>query len=638
MVVFIYLLYLLYLKLKGKNVFESFNYSKFNDNSLNLVDNLTINNGLMKNSIKDKNSYLDVDLRTGSDFLSYNKFLPECCLYNQEYSTGNGCPCVTPEQQAYLNSNGLNKTGNTFNNNPEKNIFFSPEKSFKEEIPFDNFITYPEKEKDTRTSEIINRFYSDKINQNSYEIDISNDFPDYKYNARSYLSNLFGTQTFNFSEIFNLNSHDNKNRENGSGGTGGAGGAGGAGGRNGLGGVSRLDLKKFAIHYKNSSNTDFKIILDNQPMCEKLSTVTTGDCPQEVDSSWMKSLGEFKIIRTNNDIDTIEKSNKINLKIGEILRIEPPVDSDGYPFWCFDQPCNPTSDISCINFDWKSLTGSADTGIKRNCPGVGSFVVRPESTMTHVKGTTRFEYNINDKQLWYNSSSVDGINLNNSMDYIKIPENIKNNDLSKFIFIRKTNDERISELNLNYNDFKACSNTGNSFKLCDISLTDPNPPTNFEYNYEATDYNTKRYPAIKEWFHGDATDINNDCSYTSLTDTLIYTDTNSTEYTAYGSGLTASNLAGCGYGDRANKIRCHLWWAENPCAKKWLNWLQGNRGDGTVCQQYGWAYDEMRYYPNVTTSFDNNGNPDENHSISPLHNCSIVKEYTFLEINIMFVL
>ena len=243
----IYFIYFLYLKWKKNNLFENFNYSEFNDNSLNLVDNLTINNGLIKNSIKDKNSYLDVDLRNGSDFLSYNKFLPECCLYNQEYSTGNGCPCVTPEQQAYLNSNGLNKTGNTFNNNPEKNIFFSPEKSFKAELSYNNFFIYPEKEKDTRTSQIINSFYSDKINQSSYEIDISNDFPDYKYNARSYLSDLFGTQTFNLSEIFNLN---NKNRENSSDGTSRSGGTGGTGG---ISGVSGLDLKKFAIHYKNSS-------------------------------------------------------------------------------------------------------------------------------------------------------------------------------------------------------------------------------------------------------------------------------------------------------------------------------------------------------------------------------------------------
>ena len=35
-----------------------------------------------------------------------NKFTPECCVLNYEYSSSDGCPCITPEQQYYLQYRG----------------------------------------------------------------------------------------------------------------------------------------------------------------------------------------------------------------------------------------------------------------------------------------------------------------------------------------------------------------------------------------------------------------------------------------------------------------------------------------------------------------------------------------------------
>tara|TARA_A100001015_G_C14693659_1_gene595443 strand:- start:151 stop:687 length:537 start_codon:yes stop_codon:yes gene_type:complete len=42
-------------------------------------------------------------------FLNYNISAPECCEYNQSYSTSNGCLCITPEQYKFLSNRGGNR-------------------------------------------------------------------------------------------------------------------------------------------------------------------------------------------------------------------------------------------------------------------------------------------------------------------------------------------------------------------------------------------------------------------------------------------------------------------------------------------------------------------------------------------------
>lgn len=42
-------------------------------------------------------------------FLDYNISAPECCNYNQNYSTSNGCLCITPEQSKFLSNRGGNR-------------------------------------------------------------------------------------------------------------------------------------------------------------------------------------------------------------------------------------------------------------------------------------------------------------------------------------------------------------------------------------------------------------------------------------------------------------------------------------------------------------------------------------------------
>ena len=44
--------------------------------------------------------------KPGELYFKNNKFLPDCCYTNSNYSSSNGCPCITPDQQDYLLKRG----------------------------------------------------------------------------------------------------------------------------------------------------------------------------------------------------------------------------------------------------------------------------------------------------------------------------------------------------------------------------------------------------------------------------------------------------------------------------------------------------------------------------------------------------
>lgn len=90
------------------------------------------------------NSYNDVTIDPAKVFLQDNKFLPECCFYNSEYSTSKGCACITPQQENYLLARGTNKSHISFieENNDYKNIYFSPTLALQEnKTPFQKHTT-----------------------------------------------------------------------------------------------------------------------------------------------------------------------------------------------------------------------------------------------------------------------------------------------------------------------------------------------------------------------------------------------------------------------------------------------------------------------------------------------------------------
>jgi hypothetical protein len=84
-------------------------------------------------------SYNNVKIDPNKVLFEENKFLPECCFYNSEYSSSKGCPCITSDQQYYLNMRGTNKSYMSViqTNNDYKNKYFSPTLAFQGETdPF----------------------------------------------------------------------------------------------------------------------------------------------------------------------------------------------------------------------------------------------------------------------------------------------------------------------------------------------------------------------------------------------------------------------------------------------------------------------------------------------------------------------
>lgn len=96
----------------------------------NIDDNIITS--IFKGDNKIKKDKLNVN--PNINIFKNNRFDPLCCIENNQYSSSNGCPCITFEQEFYLQNRGLNKTESMYNNinNPGyKNVLFSPSKQFK---------------------------------------------------------------------------------------------------------------------------------------------------------------------------------------------------------------------------------------------------------------------------------------------------------------------------------------------------------------------------------------------------------------------------------------------------------------------------------------------------------------------------
>ena len=101
-------------------------------------------------------TYPNVEIKPGQQLFNHNKFLPECCMYYSQYSTDKGCPCITPDQQYYLQRRGLNrhKAGFDRADLDYKNVFFSPTQALKgDDTPFKEHGTQYLKERPDLTQE-----------------------------------------------------------------------------------------------------------------------------------------------------------------------------------------------------------------------------------------------------------------------------------------------------------------------------------------------------------------------------------------------------------------------------------------------------------------------------------------------------
>ena len=124
--------------IKAKEPFTRLDYTSF-DTSYNNSSYNPLYSHVFKNTGLNLKSYNNVAIDPTKPLLENNKFLPECCLYNSEYSTSKGCACITPTQQEYLRRRGTNKSASSFiqEDNTYNNLFFSPTLAIKgDPIPF----------------------------------------------------------------------------------------------------------------------------------------------------------------------------------------------------------------------------------------------------------------------------------------------------------------------------------------------------------------------------------------------------------------------------------------------------------------------------------------------------------------------
>tara|TARA_B110000305_G_C19220627_1_gene530393 strand:- start:305 stop:880 length:576 start_codon:yes stop_codon:yes gene_type:complete len=139
---------------------ENFNNLNLNNYEENMAGSIS---EIFKKDKYNLGDYPNVEVKGGEELFKHNKFLPECCMYYSDYSSDKGCPCITPEQQNYLQRRGSNRTSESFiHGNDLKNMFFSPTntlKGNKDEIFLTNNI-YIKKDPEPLSDASINNVYS----------------------------------------------------------------------------------------------------------------------------------------------------------------------------------------------------------------------------------------------------------------------------------------------------------------------------------------------------------------------------------------------------------------------------------------------------------------------------------------------
>ena len=168
LILYIYNIYINWVLKKQENYTNNNDLVTTRFEPSNNNNNIALLSNIFKHPELNLKSYTNVKIDPTKVLFEDNKFLPECCFYNSEYSTSKGCPCITGDQQNYLSSRGTNKSHISFiqENNDYKNKFFSPTLAFQgADVPFktneEHFIIDYEPlkpEKKTEFNSLINNY------------------------------------------------------------------------------------------------------------------------------------------------------------------------------------------------------------------------------------------------------------------------------------------------------------------------------------------------------------------------------------------------------------------------------------------------------------------------------------------------
>ena len=353
----------------------------------------------------------------------------------------------------------------------------------------------------------------------------------------------------------------------------------------------------FSIQYRNNTSSPITIwLIGSKPPCSKAEAdggnCNAGSDPTPYSSKWAamnaafeRSGTAFYITRGNGVSEKIAISNKVNLAVGEVLRIVPPnVTVGAYtgPGWYYNN----------------NVSGVTETS------GTTTWITKTGITMPAPEKVMLYEFNISaplDGNITYDISAVDGLNANATMTYTGCSP------------------LRQKECRTNINAYDG---------------TNDGCPYIMQFSGQNTCPNPKFYTTIdsilKPLWVVPAADFT----------TLDVSTTYSAFWTAAGSpsGAVMASAAG----SLANEKKAyHIWWATNPVAQGWLTYLQQNQAGS--CDAYGWAYDEKRLDlsqcdPSIRDDcFDVNGNPPDNQDINALVTCAY-KPGTYVIIDILEIM
>lgn len=354
-------------------------------------------------------------------------------------------------------------------------------------------------------------------------------------------------------------------------------GDGGGGGGGGTGHSSSGDFPSysdlFTVQYRNSTDIEITIwSMFTQPPCAQ----GVSGCTNSVNGrdAWKNNSTlqtAFATSGTKMLIDGVSTTvnNSVNLLPGSVLTIIPPIKS------------NAESGKAGVQWYWDSTSTAGVNGWATPRYGTDGS----ETSMGAPENTMLFEYNLASDRLWWDMSSVDGINVNATME-------------------------------TQYSGDDQCDG-GGGLRSCGIY------PNLDECPYEITvTGNVKTCGNPKHLSQSDGIALENNNTLQSDLGTTptgwSAWDTTATDCGDYCDGGSNKDLAGAASGDSAKKKAYHIWWSTNQIGTTYLDWLQRSgankpvqTSDPVTCQTYGWAYDEMKWKTGDTFSGDGNPvNPD----------------------------
>lgn len=370
-------------------------------------------------------------------------------------------------------------------------------------------------------------------------------------------------------------------------------GTGGAGGGDGKA-FPTTPGNVFSLQYRNSTDVAITVWFEgSQPPCSSANALQCDSVPGGVPwnpadytKNWaaLKSVfaasgTHFFVLDASAQSHEVDVSNRIDLEPGETLRVQLPI-KDGHPEWYF-----------------------ARNGVSQSV-GTKGWVTKKGVSMPASERALLFEYNVQAKEVYWDLSAVDGLNANGTMNYEGPGCAGSVNCKCDSAMPKKcsTNLDAFTDANdgcpyiTTVNGAKVCSNP-KFYATVDAAVKKPSwvvPASAFTTDSVSTDY----------------PDIWNKAGKPS-----------------------GADMASAPSGDSLKKQAYHIWWATNVVGKAWLKYLQANAA-GT-CDAYGWAYDEMKWKAGDT--FDQNGNPSLNTTISPLVRCDLSND-TYVNIDVTKVM